>query len=100
VFAFSTGPLWSWQPLLMSGIDRMAPFHQPSNGRGPVDRWATFGGVFPTSPRRLRHNPAALADAPEFEYLIGDSTIVRAYQHAASAKGGLKIRPLADREAA
>ena len=29
-------------------------------------------------------------------YLIGDSTIIRAHQHAAGAKkGGLKIRPLA-----
>lgn len=36
---------------------------------------------------------AALADDPDFEYLILDSTIVRAHQHAAGAKGGLKIRP-------
>ena len=34
-----------------------------------------------------------LADDPDFEYLIIDSTIVRAHQHAAGAKGGLKIRP-------
>ena len=39
---------------------------------------------------------AAMSDDPDFEYLIGDSTIVRAHQHAAGAKkGGLKIRPLA-----
>ena len=32
---------------------------------------------------------------PDFEYLIVDSTVVRAHQHAAGAKkGGLKIRPL------
>ena len=38
----------------------------------------------------------ALSDDPDFEYLIVDSTIVRAHQHAAGAKkGGLKIRPLA-----
>ena len=43
---------------------------------------------------------AALADDPDFEYLIIDSTIVRAHQHAAGAKGGLKIRPLAARAAA
>ena len=43
---------------------------------------------------------ATLADDPDFEYLILDSTIVRAHQHAAGAKGGLKIRPLADRAAA
>jgi len=34
----------------------------------------------------------ALADDPDFEYLIIDSTIVRAHQHAAGAKGGLRIR--------
>ena len=43
---------------------------------------------------------AALADDPDFEYLIIDSTIVRAHQHATGAKGGLKIRPSADRAAA
>lgn len=37
----------------------------------------------------------AMADDPDFEYLILDSTIVRAHQHAAGAKKGLKIRPLA-----
>ena len=44
---------------------------------------------------------AALSDDPDFEYLIVDSTIVRAHQHAAGAKKvGLKIRPLAARAAA
>ena len=39
---------------------------------------------------------AAMSDDPDFEYLIVDSTIVRAHQHAAGAKkGGLRIRPLA-----
>ena len=38
---------------------------------------------------------AAMADDPDFEYLIIDSTIVRAHQHAAGAKKGLKIRLLA-----
>ena len=43
----------------------------------------------------------AMSDDPDFEYLIVDSTIVRAHQHAAGAKkGGLKIRPLAARAAA
>ena len=37
----------------------------------------------------------AQSDDPDFEYLIVDSTIVRAHQHAAGAKGGLKIRPSA-----
>jgi transposase len=36
---------------------------------------------------------AALSDDPDFEYLIIDSTIVRAHQHASGGKGGLKIRP-------
>ena len=40
---------------------------------------------------------AAMADDPDFEYLIVDSTIIRAHQHAAGAKkGGLKIKPSAD----
>ena len=38
---------------------------------------------------------AAMADDADFEYLILDSTIVRAHQHAAGAKRGLTIRPLA-----
>lgn len=42
----------------------------------------------------------ALADDPDFEYLIVDSTIVRAHQHASGAKGGLTIRPLGVRAAA
>ena len=40
----------------------------------------------------------AMADDPDFEYLIVNSTIIRTHQHAAGAKkGGLKIRPLAAR---
>ena len=38
---------------------------------------------------------AAMSDDPDFEYLIVDSTIIRAHQHASGAKSGLKIRPLA-----
>jgi transposase len=44
------------------------------------NRWAKAGvweKVFQT-----------LADAPDFEYLMIDSTIVRAHQHSAGAKGG------------
>ena len=33
-----------------------------------------------------------LLENPDFEYLIIDSTIVRAHQHAAGAKGGAKIK--------
>ena len=38
---------------------------------------------------------AAMSDDPDFEYFILDSTIVRAHQHAAGAKRGLKIKPSA-----
>ncbi len=41
-----------------------------------------------------------LAKDPDFEHVMIDATIVRAHQHAAGAKGGLKKRPLADRVAA
>ena len=43
---------------------------------------------------------SALANDPDFEYVIIDSTIVRAHQHATGKKGGLKIAPLAVAEAA
>jgi transposase len=43
----------------------------------------------------------AMSDDPDFEYLIVDSTIVRAHQHAAGAKKrGLKIRRSAARAVA
>jgi transposase len=42
----------------------------------------------------------ALSDDPDFEYLIVDSTIVRAHQHSCGAKGGLAIRPSDARAAA
>ena len=38
---------------------------------------------------------AAVSDDTDFEYLILDSTIVRAHQHAAGGKGGLGPRPSA-----
>ena len=34
---------------------------------------------------------SAMADDPDFEYIMIDSTIVRAHQHAAGKKGGLKL---------
>jgi len=37
----------------------------------------------------------AMSNDPDFEYLIVDSTIIRAHQHAAGAKKGLRIKPLA-----
>jgi transposase len=42
----------------------------------------------------------ALIENPDFEYRIIDSTIVRAHQHAAGAKGGAKVRRSGVRAAA
>lgn len=42
----------------------------------------------------------AISDDPDFEYLIVDSTIIRAHQHASGAKRGRTIRPLDARAAA
>jgi transposase len=56
------------------------------------DRWAR-AGVW----ERLF---AALADDPDFEYVIIDATIVRAHQHSAGGKGGLRLKPSDARAAA
>lgn len=42
----------------------------------------------------------ALSENPDFEQVMVDATIVRAHQHAAGAKGGLRRRPSAARGAA
>ena len=42
---------------------------------------------------------AAMADDPDFEYVMIDSTIVRTHQHAAGKKGGLKLARSAARGA-
>ena len=42
----------------------------------------------------------ATADEPDFEYVLIDGTIVSVHQKASGAKGGLSIRPSADRKAA
>jgi putative transposase len=55
-------------------------------------RWATRG-VW----ERLF---GAVADDPDFEYVILDATIVRAHQHGAGGKGGLRLRRSAARAAA
>ena len=34
---------------------------------------------------------SAMTNDPDFEYILIDSTIVRAHQHAAGKKGGLKL---------
>ena len=41
-----------------------------------------------------------LSDEPDFEYALIDGTIVSVHQKASGARGGLKIRPSDDREAA
>ncbi len=42
----------------------------------------------------------AMQDHPDFEYILVDSTIVRAHQHSAGAqKRGLKLRPSGVRKA-
>ena len=42
----------------------------------------------------------AMSDDPDFEYLIVDSTIVRAHQHSSGAKGGLRKKPSGEAEGA
>ena len=41
-----------------------------------------------------------LSQEPDFEYALIDGTIVSVHQKASGARGGLKIRPSADRAAA
>jgi putative transposase len=41
-----------------------------------------------------------LGEDPDFEHVMIDATIIRAHQHAAGAKGGLRKKPLADRAVA
>jgi transposase len=42
----------------------------------------------------------ALSKDPDFEYALIDGTIVKVHRHGTGARGGLKIRPSADRAAA
>ena len=56
------------------------------------DRWSA-GGAW----ERLF---AAVAEDPDFEYVVLDATIVRAHQHSAGGKGGQRRRPSAARAAA
>ena len=41
----------------------------------------------------------ALSGEPDMEYALIDGTIVKVHRHGSGAKGGLKIRPSADRAA-
>ena len=54
-------------------------------------RWA-LNGVFEAVFEELSANP-------DFEYALIDGTIVKVHRHATGAKGGLTIRPLANRAA-
>ena len=61
--------------------------------RGLPDAFGTWNSAFRRfsrwSAKGVWHRIfAAMSDDPDFEYLILDSTIVRAHQHAAGAKGG------------
>lgn len=42
----------------------------------------------------------ALSGDPDFEYALIDGTIVKVHRHGTGARGGLTIRPSADRAAA
>ena len=55
-------------------------------------RWAEKG-VF----ERIFHE---LSQDPDFEYGLVDGTIVKVHRHGTGARGGLKIRPSANRAAA
>ena len=54
-------------------------------------RWA-LNGVF----ERIFQE---LSGEPDFEYALIDGTIVKVHKHGTGAKGGLKIRPSANRAA-
>ena len=71
-----------------------APWRDLPNAFGPWN--SAFRRFSRWSEKGVWHRIfAAMSDDPDFEYLILDSTIVRAHQHAAGAKkGGLRIRPL------
>ena len=72
--------------------DLPAEFGEWNTAWRRFDRWAR-AGVW----QRLFE---ALAEDPDFEYVIIGATVVRAHQHAAGAKKGLRIRPSAARAAA
>jgi transposase len=65
---------------------------QNTLARGTRSTCVTTGGV-------KRGYGNALAQEPDFEYAMIDSTIVRAHQHSAGGKGGLRVRPSGVREA-
>ena len=74
-----------------------------SPGRDLPDAFGEWNSVFRRfsrwSQKGIWHRIfEAMSDDPDSEYLIVDSTIIRAHQHASGAnKGGLKIKPLTAR---
>jgi putative transposase len=70
-----------------------------SPGRDLPDAFGEWNSVFRRfsrwSQKGIWHRIfEAMSDDPDFEYLIFDSTIICAHQHASGAKkGGLKIKP-------
>jgi transposase len=72
--------------------DLPAEFGNWNSVRRRFDRWSA-GGAW----ERLF---TAVAEDPDFEYVVLDATIVRAHQHGAGGKGGPRLRPSAARAAA
>ena len=71
-----------------------SPWRDLPDGFGPWN--SAFRRFSRWSAKGVRHRIfAAMADDGDFEYLIVDSTIIRAHQHASGAKKGLRIRRLA-----
>ena len=63
------------------------------------EKFGSWGNVYVRYNRWCRSGKwekifAALSDEPDFDYVMIDSSIVRAHQHASGGKGGLRIRPL------
>jgi putative transposase len=72
--------------------------------RDPPDSFGNWNSVFVRFSRWSKDGVrdrlfAAMADDPDFEYIMIDATIVRAHQHAAGKKGGLTLGRSAARAA-
>src|SRR6266852_130769 len=81
----------------MSGLIIGRPDQKGSTWRDLPEAFGEWNSVFRRFSRWSQKGVwqrifAAMSDDPDFEYLIVDSTIVRAHQHASGAKRGLRIR--------